>query len=535
MLSTLRLRCRHTRAYETGSVKGDFQRPLLRPCIYLIGTIATTSICEPVHADGLFSATEFRISGYLRENMAVGFQDHPERSAATGDKVGGRGDILMQRHSMLLEGYADFGWAYLGAVGRFSREEMTPYLRDLQKSSKATAAMFGGNATSFRDFYDEEEMREYYIGFDVGERLHFKLGKQQVVWGESDGFQAMDVIHGYDFSWRSSLEGENEELRKPLVLANARIDMPELNGSLQLIFRPGWDKADEIGYTVDLFGGRWAGQPNKGVDTLALIPYNPDHPSGDTDSPSYGFRWTGIAPVGGDIGYGIGFYHGPKLAPVINSIFNPFGPAPSNGFAEFINPIVDTYGVSFNAYSATIDSTVNGELAFTPNEQYNYGFVNGAGLDGIKEKNTIRAMLRFDKLLPSFGSAIKTNKPPTLIFQVTDVWIPNFHRSDDIVDVTARRKEHSVNITSILSTNYKFDTINPTVVAAFDPTYKGALLVPYVDWVFGDHWRLHTEVQFYWDFGRHTDPADGSGAMRTHGFGTLNNQNQANIRLTYQF
>jgi hypothetical protein len=144
-------------------------------------------------------------------------------------------------------------------------------------------------------------------------------------------------------------------------------------------------------------------------------------------------------------------------------------------------------------------------------------------------------MVRFDKLLPKFGTKIKADKPPLLIFQATDVWLPNFRRSEDIVDVTARRKEHSVMLTAILSSNYKFDTINPTAVAAFDPTYKGAMLVPYIDWVFGDHWRLHTEVQFYWDFGRHTDPEDGSGAMRTHGFGTLNNQNQANIRLTYQF
>lgn len=486
-------------------------------------------------AGGIFDNADFRGSGYIRENMAIGFQNHPERSAATGKKIGGKGDILMQRHTALLEGYADFGWASFGAVGRFSREEMTPYLKDLQESSKATAVMFGGVPTRFRDFYDEEELREFYVGFNLTDRIRMTLGKQQVVWGESDGFQAMDVIHGYDFSWRSSLEGENEELRKPLVLANAQISIPELGGTLQLIFRPGWDKADDLGYTVDLFGGRWAGQPNKGVDTLALIPYNYDHSSGDTDSPSYGFRWTGILPFGGDIGYGLGFYHGPKLAPVVNSVFGPYGSAPKNGFAEFINPIVDTIGASFNAYSVTLDSTVNGEIAYTPNDPYNFGFTFGPGLDGIVEKDTVRSMLRFDKLLPRLGQHLRTNKPATLIFQATDVWITNFKRSENIVDVSARKKEHSTMLTAILATNYNYDQINPTVVAAFDPTYKGALLVPFVDWVFGDHWRLHTEVSFYWDFGRHTDPADGSGADRTHGFGTLNNQNQANIRLTYQF
>ena len=501
----------------------------------LVGAACVAVIPTVTHAGGIVGGPHYQFSGYVRENISIGFENHPERSAATGKRFGGAGDILMQRHSMLLEGAVDFGWAYFGAVGRFSREEMTPFLKDLQRSSKATAAMFGGQASSFRDFYDEQEMREYYLGFNLTDRVKMTLGKQQVVWGESDGFQAMDVIHGFDFSWRFGLEGENEELRKPLILANTEIAIPELNGALQLIYRPGWDKASDIGFTVDLFGGRWAAQPNHGVDTLALIPYNPDHPAGDTDDPSYGFRWTGTAPIAGTVGYAVGFYHGPKLAPVVNSVFNPFGPAPKNGFAEFINPIVDTYGVSFNAYSGALDATINGELAYTPNEPYNYGFTFGAGLDGVREKDTFRAMLRSDKTLPGLGSMLGTTKPPTLIVQLTDVWISGFKKSDDIVDGSGRKKEHSVQLTTVLSTSYRYDTINPALVITADPTYKGGLLVPFVDWVFGDHWRLRTEMAFFFDFGRRTDPDDGSGAMRTHAWGQLANQNQTNIRLTYQF
>lgn len=487
-------------------------------------------------AGSLFDEARFRGSGYLRESISIGFEDHPERSAATGQRFEGSGDVIMQRHTVLLEGFADFRTFYIGAVGRFSRERMTSFLRDLQRSSKATATVFGGEATSFRDFYDEEDIREFYVGFDLTDRIKMTLGKQQVVWGESDGFQAMDVIHGLDFSWRFGLEGENEELRKPLILANTEIAFPELDGTLQLIYRPGWDKASDIGFTVDLFGGRWAAQPNHGVDTLALIPYNPDHPSGDTDEASYGFRWSGITDLAGDIGYSFGFYHGPKLAPVVNTVFNPYGRAPLNGFAEFINPYVDTFGVSFNAYSSTLDATINGELAFTPNEPYNFGFdFGGAGLNGIREKNTVRAMLRSDMRLPKVGAALRTTKPATLILQITDVWIPNFDRSDDIVSGTGPAKEHSVQVTGVLAMNYRFDTINPTVVTTWDPSYKGALFVPAVDFVFGDHWRLRTELAFFFDFGRRTDPDDGSGAKRTYAFGQLANQNQANIRLTYQF
>ena len=109
--------------------------------------------CQLVSA-GLFDGAVFSGSGYLRENLALGFEDHPERSAATGRRFGGKGDFLMVRHSLLLEGYADFGWANVGAVTRISREEMTSYLKDLSESSRVTAGLFGGTASRFRDFYD---------------------------------------------------------------------------------------------------------------------------------------------------------------------------------------------------------------------------------------------------------------------------------------------------------------------------------------------------------------------------------------------
>ena len=169
-----------------------------------------------------------------------------------------------------------------------------------------------------------------------------------------------------------------------------------------------------------------------------------------------------------------------------------------------------------------------------PEYPYNFGLALG-GPGGVIEKDTLRMMVRSDKLLYGLGRALHTNKPPAMILQLTDTWITDFKRSDDIVDGTGSKKEHSVVATLVVATNYKFDQINPTAVVAYDPTYKGALFVPFVDWLFGDHWRLHTELQFYFPMGTQTDPVTGNGALDTHGFGTLANQNQANVRLTYQF
>ena len=237
-----------------------------------------------------------------------------------------------------------------------------------------------GSSASFLDEYDDEEFRELYVRFSMGDRYHFKLGRQQVVWGETDFFRAMDIIHGYDLRWRGFLELENEELRKPLILANIEIDVPELDGVLQFIYRPGWDKGEDIGDQLMLEGGRWGPQPWLGTNvTGSLIGrYNYHHEDGDEDDANYGFRWSG---TWNQIGYSFAYYRGLSTDGLV--VRNPvLGGAQSwgSGFegpidqlTELMFPMVETYGFTFNAYSGALDAVIRGELAFTPNKPYNTG------------------------------------------------------------------------------------------------------------------------------------------------------------------
>jgi len=143
----------------------------------------------------------------------------------------------------------------------------------------------------------------------------------------------MDVVHGFDYRWRSFLEREGDELRKPLILLNGKVDVPEANGSLQVLVRPGWDRDRDIGNTYDLSGGRWALQPNKGVDFLApgLLRYNYHHSSGDVDDVTGGLRWSG---TGGPVNYSVAYLKTFSNDPVVNSSFVPYGTAPAAGSAN---------------------------------------------------------------------------------------------------------------------------------------------------------------------------------------------------------
>lgn len=465
---------------------------------------------------------------------------------------------------------------------------------------------FGAGAQNrFTPDYDENDfhdiMRELYVTFDVGDRTHFKLGKQQIVWGETDFFRAMDIIHGYDLSWRSFLETENEELRKPLIMANVEIDIPEWGGSLQLVYRPGWDEGDDIGNRGALEGGRWAPQPwgGAGVTQSIIGPYNYHHSDGDVRDDNYGFRWSG---VWNQIGYSLAYWRGADTDGLVNRNpvlggSNTFSDFESGGnLTELLFPKIETFGLSLNAYVESLDIVARSELAFTPNKPYNTGtntFVDliafglgcddgnpatcgfgaapqftalsvlrndpdnlantlydptdlatsnaaltlkVAGLGPVVEKDTLRIMLGFDKNL-NLMSLLGTQRPSFWTVQLFDTWIVNFDKDDDIVDLfgfSAPKREHSTILTNALVLNYAYDTINPGLAVGVDLGNFDMFLIPSVDFVFGDHWRLKLEADIF--LPKHSKTGNlGYDENDTRLLGTLDNRDQLVARITYQF
>ena len=615
-------------------------------------------------APGMARAVEFEYSGYIREHLSMNLQDSKEFEpkgspggnpvTLMGDDFGGAGEFSMIRHSGKLEASADFGPFQIAGVGRIVRETHTSYERGLQNASKlgpayvhtgafgfaalegmgvstnatgnplrmgdpvyANAGLFGYGGGTQSDLalsdYDSTELRELYTTFNVTDRVHFKLGKQQVVWGETDFFRAMDIIQGYDLRWRSFLETENEELRKPLILGNVTIDVPELAGALQLIYRPGWDAGDAVGDTGPINGGRWAPSPwgGEGVTSSLIGPYNYHHPRGDASDANYGFRWSGTFK---QVGYSFAYYRGISTDGLVvtNPLLSPAGTnwgvwAPQTAGAlqratELIFPMQETYGFTFNAYSGLIDSVLRGELAFQPNKPYNtgtntsidllglfqgehvlpppgtplgppgavmpglYGLLNdprnpgsayvvGApvtadgtpvglsmsvpGLGPVVQKDTLKIMLGADKNLNWTMNTLGTSRPAFWTVQLFDTWLPNFNRSDNIVEnfgFAAARREHTTYLTNAFSFPYKYDTVTPSIALGVDLGNFDSFLIPSIDLQYGDHWRLKLEADLF--FPTHVEQANlgtSYATTETRTLGTLHDRDQLVARITYQF
>ncbi len=483
-----------------------------------------------ISADAVGGA--WSLTGYIREYISINLEDKPD-ILANGRKLGGAGELNMARSVLLLDGRADYGRIKGTVIGRWSREIETNYLDDLNDSSTA----------DIMEEYDENSLREAYLDLDLTRRLSLRLGKQQIAWGEADSFQVLDVINGFDFNWRSSFEAENEELRKPLVMANVNLEFPELGGFLQLLYRPGWDAKEDPVHTLPFRGGRFAVQGSRGTNILSVIPNNFRHDKGDTKDESYGFRWSGVAA---QVGYTLNYFHTVSATPVINFAdfgfpsFKSFGEGPQNGFAEFIYPEIDIYGASLNGFSESLDLVYRAELAFVPDKPYNHGFSGTpfGGALGVKEKDTASWMIGLDKRLPGAVHWLGTSEPAFLTGQLFDTWVVNFDKSDDLLEsgVTPRR-EHSAIMSLILGLNYRHSTLNPSAGIIYDPTYGGGVVLLSATNIIGDHWRIYTEYLGFFKNGQTCSiaPATGSGLDCQHGFGNFDNADQLTFRITYQF
>lgn len=471
-------------------------------------------------------------TGYLRQYVSMNLEDQPENPGDDKHRVSMARTVFQPT----LEG--SVGDVEFRLQTRTAREVETGYLEDLED----LGANSGNDLVD--DRYDVDVIREAYIDFEPFNGTNVRLGRQQVAFGETDFFQALDLIHGYDFTWRSFLVPENEDTRKPLNMLNIIQQVPGTEGTLQMVLIPGGDlnRDRDFGNSYDVFGGRWANQPFKGVDFLnaAVAPYNFDHEEGDTEDFKGALRWRGI--TAGGVSYSLNYLHVHNNDPVVNSVFAPFEETPENGFSELIFPIIDILGFTASGYSTTADAVFSTELAFAFDKPYNVGqdpAVCGApfpGFCGIEELDTLSVMVRMDKQVDWTQTLLGTSRPSFLSVQVFDDYIFDLHGEDivDLVGYSARKKSHSVIATAILAMNYANDRINPQLAGGYDVSYGGGFVIPSVQFVWGDHWRFKLEADIFFDDGS-ARTATVQDTRDTNVFGYFDNNDQLLARLTYLF
>jgi hypothetical protein len=90
------------------------------------------------------------------------------------------------------------------------------------------------NGSIFTNKHISASIREWYIDAEIG-NTYWRIGKQQVVWGQSDGLKVLDVINPQ--TYREFILDDFENSRIPLWMVNTEIPIGD-DDSLQLLWIP---------------------------------------------------------------------------------------------------------------------------------------------------------------------------------------------------------------------------------------------------------------------------------------------------------
>ena len=439
------------------------------------------------------------------------------------------GDLIMQRNTAQLEGKYYF-LRDSTAFGRFSTGRL----------EEATLTVIGrsvyDSVYDLRDSYDglegksESKIREVFVDM-VLPPFTLRLGRQQVVWGETDNFRALDVINPLDLSWHWSQEPW-EDIRIPLWMARGIVDIGKIGPFEETFVEAVWVPTDFESNKVDTdprypwaFYG--AGLP-KVADSVVIgdqlydldVTVRDLSPSRKLRNGQGGFRFKGIW---GDIDFSLNYYYGFSSSPgvKVRSDLVEIDGSTLHTVVETVNPRTHVVGLTAN-YSEErftqsvirLEATVTkgipisiepgAPLGIDP-EQDQFDTVSQSvimlGLDRptwIRPLNKLRTFFISTQFFwrryldySSHYQGVSSVVPAT----IGGVTVPD--RFMSLNNNTPDRDEFV--ITFAASTSYgRAGRWKPTFVFAYDPRSTGAFNKLSLEYLWSKHLIFNVQQNLYW-------------------------------------
>jgi len=125
----------------------------------------------------------------------------------------------------------------------------------------------------------EMELREFYFDWFVGSKTTLRLGKQQIVWGETDGLKLLDVVNPQNF--REFMLEEFEESRIPLWSVKAQFPIKAID--VEVVWIPDLTYHDIPGLNAPYFPNAIVPAPPDNVQAQLLPADKPGNVITDSD------------------------------------------------------------------------------------------------------------------------------------------------------------------------------------------------------------------------------------------------------------
>ncbi|MDH3973914.1 MAG: hypothetical protein OEV42_06505 [Deltaproteobacteria bacterium] len=224
------------------------------------------------------------------------------------------------------------------------------------------------------DIHSEGDVRELYIDYS-GDNFKARLGRQQVVWGKTDGLKLLDLINPQDF--REFILDDFIDSRIPLWMVRGDIYVGD--DTLQLLIIPDY-RPNDIARSGDRFEPAYL----KSIRALPLIHAEEEEPGGTLADREYGIRYSGFAR-GWD--YTLNYFHSWEDNPLFFRETIGGNPAIVRRYKES-----DMYGGSFsNAFGSFV---IRGESAY--NRGRYFSTADPLDADGQVKKDEVRGAIGID-------------------------------------------------------------------------------------------------------------------------------------------
>ena len=337
--------------------------------------VLTLFLLVPCPAQAFFFDTNntVQLRGKLSTQFAIRVQDS-EMWTRPDTEVG---DLVQHRNMLLLEldhdlrnlidevhMFKPFKWAGLDVkyhlVGRFVYDGVYDYgpsaFQDVKDEEKGL----------IENFQLSSDLWEAYLDLSRGP-VFFRLGRQNLSWGETDAFKILDWINPVDNTFGAFFESL-EDRRIPLWMLRGSVELgthgPFTSISLEGFWVPGFlDNTMAPMWRPYLFMAPDA-TPYAVPQPEVPFPSTKDVPNKSMASSRWGARITGI--LFDNLGFSLAHFHTFTDEPMLRMI------APEGDFGslalEMSHHQIKLTGASINYYEPHIDLIVRSEVAMSWNE-----------------------------------------------------------------------------------------------------------------------------------------------------------------------
>jgi hypothetical protein len=414
----------------------------------------------------------------------------------------------------------------------------------------------------------ENVLREAYMDLSLRELpLSFRLGRQQVVWGETDSFRMLDRANPLDLRWHQTYESW-DDLRIPLWMIKALWSIGQIGPLSDAFVETYWDLGDWIpakqGFMPQYPWGIPSNDPRpplfKALSTFLRKPVGSlyrdtelfregDYERNPIDNGQVGVRFSAVTPQG--VQFTLNYFYqrwagddGTNYAPiraVTDQATAEDAFLHAQAPVEFIAPYVHTAGLSLNYseedYTQTvyrIETIYDFGVPFSnSNKEVGLDLLKGNGLFGVTKRDMWKGMIAFDR--PTWIRPL--NRTSTFFISGQFFWHylvdkrPGLIGNVDPVSPSSDKLRHWESVaTLLLSTMYAGGSVVPTLIYAIDPANSYNMYVGWsVDYFITNELIVRLGQNYFLAAG--SQPAFESWSIG----GFNRGRSESLLRVTYQF